>query len=123
MGLIVDIYRTAALGDCTGGGISASHDQLTLVNVSGPFEPTPDRPAALLVDGNLRGTKRIVPAVWDEDASWWTMLRLPDQVGPMMGGNYAATSDSRFRNAADLYGAVAIHDRYETPEQYARLSQ
>ena len=46
----------------------------------------------------------------------------------MMGGNYAATSDSRFGEAVrkrigpNFYGAVPIHDRFETPEQYRALS-
>jgi hypothetical protein len=41
-------------------------------------------------------------------------------IGPMFGGNYAATSDSRFRDAtAPYYGALPIFDRYETAEQYA----
>ena len=38
-------------------------------------------------------------------------------VGSMMGGAYIATSDSRFREATGIYGAVALHDRFETQEQ------
>ena len=40
---------------------------------------------------------------------------------PMMGGNYIATSDSRFSEATGIYGAVPLHDRYETLEQYRSL--
>lgn len=108
MGLIVSVYRDKRLGDCTNGGASSKHDELTLVNVDGPFEPQPHRPAALLVKGASRGIARIVMQD-DHDAKRWTM----------MGGNYAATSDSRFTKAveaitgAPFYGAVAIHDRVE----------
>jgi hypothetical protein len=47
---------------------------------------------------------------WIEAPGWW-----------MMGGNYAATSDSRFSDAIEAIGgtrgmAVKIHDRIETPD-------
>ena len=52
-------------------------------------------------------------------------------VGPMCGGNYADTSDSRWGTMlAEHYGGqyrfntcLAIHDRYETPEVYEMLSR
>ena len=119
MGLTVSVYR-AGRGDFTNGGISAKHDDLTVVNVVGPFAPTPSRPPVLLVDG-ARGTKRVVPAYQDSDGAWW-MVAETELVGPMMGGNYASSSDSRWTSAVGFYGAVAIHDRYETPEQYRSLS-
>jgi hypothetical protein len=40
----------------------------------------------------------------------------------MMGGTYAATSDSRWSEAVGIYGAVPIHDRRETVEQYNSYS-
>jgi hypothetical protein len=67
-------------------------------------------------------TPSIVPAVWDEEHEQWQEEPHNGRVGPMMGGNYAATSDSRFSEATGQYGAIAIHDRYETPEQYISLS-
>ena len=103
MGLIVNVYKCGV--DCTNGGISSGVDALTLINVPGPFNPTPNAPAAMLAPGFFAGTLRIVPA---------------DAPGRgMMGGNYAATSDSRFAQACrdllggEFYGAVAIHDRFE----------
>jgi hypothetical protein len=48
-------------------------------------------------------------------------------VGPMFGGNFGYSSDSRWSEAvreltgSPHYGAVAIHDRYDTPEDYAAL--
>jgi hypothetical protein len=38
----------------------------------------------------------------DEPASWY-----------MFGGSFIFTSDSRFRQAIDFYGAVPLHDRRE----------
>lgn len=111
MGLIVSVYR-ADRGDCTNGGISARASQLCLVNVNGPFEPSHDMPAAILTTNNV-GHPVIKPAhmhhdgVWGVESGWF-----------MMGGNYAATSDSRFSEAVakllpGFYGALPIHDRQE----------
>ena len=107
MGLIVYIYRDRQLGDCTNGGISATADRLTLVNVPGPSEPDETAPAAIL-ESHAPGCLRIVPQELKDLGAW-----------PMMGGNFAHTSDSRFAGACErllghwFYGAVAIHDRTE----------
>jgi hypothetical protein len=113
MGLIISVYRNAEItSDCTNGGISGRFQSLTVVNVEGPFNPTPERPAVLLEEHH-KGCLRIVPAV--ETPNGYT-------VAPgwfMNGGNYAATSDSRFTGACEkllghrFYGAVAVHDRQE----------
>jgi hypothetical protein len=110
MGLIVSVLRDSDLGDCTAGGISSKFNKLTVINVPGPFDPTPDAPAAVLENGPL-GSMKIVPVFKPEGT-----------IGPMFGGNYAASSDSRFRKAAGFYGAVAIHDRFESQEMYELLS-
>ena len=45
--------------------------------------------------------------------------------GPMAGGNYASTSDGRLSRAVEemtgsnFFGALPLHDRYETAEEYA----
>jgi len=50
-------------------------------------------------------------------------LSVPEgHVGPMMGGDYLATSDSRLGRAAGHRGAVPLHDRFETPAMHALLS-
>jgi hypothetical protein len=119
MGLHIDVYRSAdRSGDCTAGGISGRHPELCIVNVNGPSDPTDKAPAALLVPGNLPGTLKIVGAVKNE-AGDYVPLTYPNATGPMMGGNYGATSDSRFSEACErllghrFYGAVPIHDRFE----------
>lgn len=113
MGLHIDVYRSSH-GDCTNGGISSKARSLVVVNVDGPFSPSPDAPAAFLVRGlGPKGTVRIVPAI--SDGMKW----VPSTDWTMMGGNYAGTSDGRFGRAVEellghaFYGAVAIHDRIE----------
>ena len=117
MGLIVDVYRSfrenddfLEVTDCTNGGITnieTGVHKLTLVNVDGPFDPTPTRPAARLLPG-MDGCAKIVPER-EFTGHIWTMF----------GGNYAGTSDSRFTEAVEkitgarFYGAVPIHDRVE----------
>lgn len=109
MGLIIGVYRDASGSDCTLNGVSSRHANLTVVNVDGPFEPTPERPACWLVKGNLPGTVKIVVVEPGTDGKW-----------SMMGGNYGGTCDSRFNRAVEritgqtqCYGPVPIHDRYE----------
>lgn len=137
MALTVSIYRDARLrGDCTNGGISgleAGNVGLTLMNVNGPDdEPREGFPPALLVPhlcfGEQKGRRlaRIVPAVHaPNDVELGACEWVPASGWAMFGGNYAATSDSRFweklREVLELEpheftgtnGAVPIHDRFE----------
>jgi hypothetical protein len=107
MGMMVNVYRNP-LGDCTNGGISADAKYLTLTNVDGPFEPNKLAPAAVL-EQHVPGCLRIVPPEGARSRGIY-----------MSGGNYAATSDSRFSEACErllghcFYGAVSIHDRTES---------
>lgn len=115
MGLRVSIY-TPSYGECSNGGYSARFNDLTIVNVDGPFNPTAAAPAALLVAGNLPNTARVVPA--DSPTG---------MVGPMMGGCYVASCDGRWADAVIALtgtrtGAVALHDRYESQATYNALS-
>lgn len=114
MGLIVHVYRSA-LGDSSNGGITSWANELCLVNVEGPFEPG-RAAAAMLIEHKPTGRNlaRIIPAVLGDDDQFY-----PDKRWLMFGGCYAASSDSRFREAVEkvlggpFYGAVPIHDRYE----------
>ena len=115
MGLYVGIYRDTSFSDCTNNGVTSEFREfkgLCLTNVDGPFDPNSEYPAAKLekVTHRWGSHVRIVPdEVKDQDS--------------MMGGNYAATSDSRFREAVEellghnFYGALPVHDRVETREQ------
>ena len=104
MGLIVSVYRGKF---DTGRG----PDEYTLMNVVGPFDPIPSRPAALLVPGYGPNTVRVVPAV--KDGEYW----FPFTSRAMFDGRFVSTSDSRLWAAVrkivggDFYGALALHDR------------
>ena len=108
MGLLVNVYKNGKY-DCTNGGVSARNIKgLCLTNVDGPFEPCEDYPAAKLVKQTF-GFGSSVKVIPEEAEGKQTM----------MGGNYAATSDSRFSDKIEemlgvhFYGAVPIHDRVE----------
>jgi hypothetical protein len=107
MGLLINVYRPADGHDCTMNGLSSRFATLTLVNAEGPFEATPERPAVVL-QSHVPGCLRLVPLELLEQNRW-----------AQFGGNYAACSDSRFRELAEalsggkFYGAVAVHDRVE----------
>lgn len=86
------------------------HNEVTIINAEGPFEPSPEAPAVKIEQGNLPQTVKIVPV----DAPEGPVN------GPMAGGCFVATHDSRFTeaivrltNVSHFYGAVALHDRYE----------
>lgn len=119
MGLIVNVFRSRS--DCTNGGISADADTLTVVNIDGPFNPTLDRPAVMLIDGPGGAPNPIlVPAVQGAAGDWFA-YKVMGAVGPMYGGNLAETSDSRWGAAVrNILGvdvavsAVSIHDRFES---------
>jgi hypothetical protein len=117
MGLTINVYRNAGRGgDCTLGGISSRFTTLCVVNVGGPFEPDDECPPVILDVRKISGQSvlRLIPAekVGDTYA--------PVKSSVMMGGNYGATSDSRFSEKCEqltghmFYGAVAIHDRIES---------
>ena len=108
MGLLVDVYKNGKY-DCTNGGVSARNIKgLCLTNVDGPFDPCEEYPAAKLVKQTF-GFGSSVKVIPEEAEGKQTM----------MGGNYAATSDSRFSEMIEyflghsFYGAVPIHDRVE----------
>ena len=124
--LPVDVFR-ASHSDCTNGGISSKFNQLLVLCKDGFKEVDLDNPP-----------QNLVQVVRREFAGRYTYhlepVAEPTGAGWMMGGNYAATSDSRFsRMIGNMYGAVsiydvedlavAIHDRQETWEQYDMLSR
>lgn len=93
MGLRVEIVRGKYRSPrCYFDGVS----EVTVVNVPGPSEPTEDAPAAVL-STNAYGQAVVRPDM--PDAGWLAM-----------GGSYAATTDSRWREAHGVYGAIPVHD-------------
>lgn len=127
MGLIAEVLKGSS-GSCSNGGISEQAEQVCIVNVEGPFGPREEAPAVLLLAGNVANTAKLVPAELETGmqaygGNRWKPVR--GGVGPMMGGCFAYTPDGRFSEAvAKLTGVahsgpVPLHDRFETPAQYA----
>ena len=106
MGLILNVYRAAG-ADCTNGGVTATCDRICVINVDGPFNTAFCQPAFELAN---RACGPVLVPVGGGG---------PGMIGPMFGGNYAATSDTRFRDAVGgLTAAIPVFDRYETADQY-----
>lgn len=125
MGLPAQIYKHNGQS-YSNGGLSERVDEVTIVNIDGPFEPTDKAPAVLLVRGNLPNTAKIVPA--SKLGETWFQLCPEKLVGPMSGGTFVSTSDSRLSEAVrKLTGSyssiVPLHDRFETVELYNTLSR
>lgn len=121
-GLGLYVLRSRTLGDCSMRGISSRADRVTLVGIvdrrkdfrapvqplpkseTGPFRPTDDAPAAVLVIRNFGGRDvySVEPLQPEGEHRWF-----------MMGGTYVS-GDSRFSNlTGGQYGAIAFHDRCE----------
>lgn len=136
-GLRLSVYRAAGRDtDCTNGGITGKHDSVIVVGVlvdgevkplprnCQVFEPSDDAPAVVLVESHIAlrdPTPHLVPLEYAKGTP-------PDHVGPMAGGNYAGSSDSRWADLGKLYGplrldVVAVHDRVESYSQYLALSR
>ena len=117
MTMIVTVVRPAH--DATNGGISGKHDRLLVI---GNDAEAPDSPAfPVMVLAKLGpGAVCLRPLVVPEDRQ--------GHVGPMFGGNYAV-GDRLFNDAVEtllgtkFYGAVAIHDRFESQELFDQTSR
>ncbi|NKY53887.1 hypothetical protein [Nocardia vermiculata] len=132
-GLTLHVYRNAAAEmDHTNGGITATATRVTLVGisvedlggevtrlpdwqVSTPTEDAP--PVVAVVNRRWNGTARyafLAPAEIRDNE-----IQRPPAGRYMFGGNYAATHDSRFRNALSYYlnnegpDVLRVHDRTE----------
>lgn len=99
-GMILEVYRSSRLGDCTNGGISAKAGEVVVVGPGVPpiFDPR-DRPIVVI----------------DERMGYRFLRPIDDcpktHAGWMFGGNFAWTSDSRFRELSEQ--PLPIHDRKE----------
>ena len=114
--LSIDVYRSADGRDCTNDGISTRYDELLVLCDDGPHEIDLDDPPENLV----RLVKR---HLFGSDIYHVEPFARPTGAGWMFGGNYAASSDSRYhRLTFGMYGAVPVHDRQESWPQYEMLS-
>lgn len=110
--LRLNVYGNPAYRDCANGGWTQEHDSLYVASDGGPCEVEADDPALFVLVAGPLGTIHLRPRNRGEG------------VGPMMGGSYAGTCDSRFSRMCEeltghpWHGAVAVHDRYETQALY-----
>ena len=104
-GITVSVYRSGT--DCTNGGVSAAYDEFVLIGEGLPevFLPSENCPALEL---HWRGGHLYAAPVAPPSGA--------KTIGPMMGGNFVYSCDSRFRRVS--LSPIAVHDRYETSEQY-----
>lgn len=116
-GLTVNIYTDGS--DCTNGGASSGVKTMILVdeNINAPFVVGADEIYLVIVRRNLfRGEY-----VHLEPRKNNNSIRPDGYVGAMFGGNFAYSSDSRFRTISAY--PLPIHDRFESQEMYNALSR
>ena len=122
-GLLVHVFRSS-LGDCTNEGVTAHQDQFYLYDPETPFENAPEIPDEAFEAGEVL----LVDYVTVGDRSYFARpatekgqaLTREGHAGPMAGGNFVSTSDSRFR---ERFGdALRVHDLFETWEDHRRFS-
>jgi hypothetical protein len=114
--LSILVYRSAAIGDCTNGGISSKFNQLLVLCERGNHTVDETNPPENLV-------KLVHRRLFNRDIYHLEPVRKAEGVGWMMGGNYGGTSDSRFSDMTGIYGAIPIHDRDEDQATYDMLSR
>lgn len=106
-GITALIYRDALGIDFSNRGISATITEVTVVGpgIDPIFEPTNERPAVRIVrrENASGGIYHAEPLPTEDTPSPWYMF----------GGTFIFSSDSRFRESIDFYGAVPLHDRRE----------
>ena len=108
-GLNVNVYLFP-LGECTGDGVTAKGGSFTLVDesINAPFEVDEGDIYLVLVRRHLFGKDYIHAEPRINGQS----VREQGETGPMMGGNFIYSSDSRFR-AINEY-PIPVHDRFES---------
>jgi hypothetical protein len=141
-GLLLNVYRATHLddefGDPTYGGITARHSQLIVVGTKRQgeamelldaddqlLEVSQEAPGVVLMQPEDSGTRGpyLVPLVYI-DAEDANKLILPAGfVGPVAGGNFAGTENSRWSKLGEELGhsrldVVAVHDRIENMWKY-----
>lgn len=115
--LHVSVYRDATPGDCTNGGVSSRFRDLLILCPDGFIDVDEDNPPENLC-------KVVHRFLFGRDVYHVEPVVRPKGAGWMMGGNYAATSDSRFHAlCGGFYVGIPIHDRQESWEEYDRLSR
>jgi len=124
-GISVNIYRSD-LGDCTNGGAtSPANSQGKTVILFDPeirngnyaLDKCKDDPRVIC----LRVVRRWIGTKNEYIHCEPINAKGDGCVGPMAGGNYVGSSDSRFCDVSPY--PIPVHDRFETQAQYDMLSR
>jgi hypothetical protein len=129
-GIRVEIFKASnSHNDTSNSGISYFWDEAILI-VEGGYIEVGDHnrvlPVIRIVNGVFDGT---AIAVLDWSVGPFAGYPPESDANRMFGGTYVASSDTRFRREVErvtgsrFYGAVPLHDRYETPAQSEVLSR
>lgn len=114
-GIMIDIYKNA-WGSSSNDGISSHFDTAILLCPGGYLDPAEhDKPCVTIIRRPIGDYA--IPCDPNGQGGYKS-----GQVGPMFGGTFIYSSDSRFREHCGSQ-PVALHDRWETYEQYERLSR
>lgn len=103
-GMILDVFRSKILGNCSNDGISSRVNEVLLVGEGIPeiFEANNERPAVKLVKRNFVSG----PYYHAEP-----LEKREGMNGPMFGGTFIFTTDSRVRSITAY--PIPLHDRFE----------
>ena len=118
-GLAVSVLEDKKIGNCSLNGISARFSELYLV----PNELFPNIPKIFNAHIDEQYVEIKVKHICDEPY-YYVVKKYPSEnekkcAGPMFGGSFIYTSDSRF----PLKYPVPLHDRYESWEMYESMSK
>lgn len=106
----VYVFRSD-LGDCTMNGVSSKARSLDLHAEGNP-------------DGAEDGLVVVTRMIAGREYVHAEPIRQPKGlVGPMAGGNFVYTSDSRYSEVTGVQYPISVHDRFETQEQYDALTR
>ncbi len=111
--LEIFVYKNPLYKECPNGGITERYDELLLVCDEGHIEIDENN----LPENLVVFRERMLGGKWCGYIEPYAPC-LKGCVGWMSGGAYAGSCDGRFSRMVGIYGAVAVHDRTETQEQY-----
>lgn len=110
-GLMCDIYESKSIGNCSAGGISEQCKEVVLIWDGCPeiFASREGMPAVKLVKREL----------WGKEYLHCEPIQRRSGVGPMMGGTFVYSCDSRFPSKYP----IPLHDRWESHKVYDAMSR
>lgn len=110
--LPVNVYANDHFRHCSNGGVTEMTDFLYLTGVEGAWYDMPDGDPRLL----KLGEKNVCGETYHFAEPVSPINKTDKSVGPMMGGSFIYTCDSRF----PFPYPIPVHDRYEDWETYNR---